>query len=146
MHRCLKQVGECLEELRFNTGIAAMMTLMNEVEGKPFNTGQAEIFTLMLAPYAPHLAEELWARLGHTKTLAYEPWPNVNPALLADSELELPIQVNGKVRSRLTVAVGTSDEQIKAKALADPAVIAHLNGQAPKKVIIVPNKLVSVVV
>jgi leucyl-tRNA synthetase len=123
-----------------------MMTLMNEIEGKALNQGQAELFTLMLAPFAPHLGEELWNRLGHAQSLSYEAWPNVNPAMLTDSEVELPVQINGMVRARVLVPVGLPEEELKKRALAEPQVKAHLNGGEPKKVIVIPNKMVSVVI
>jgi leucyl-tRNA synthetase len=146
LHRCLKQVGDDLDGLRFNTAIAAMMTFMNEAEGKPLTRGQAEVFTLMLAPFAPHIAEELWQRLGQAKTLAWEPWPNVNPALLKDDTLELPVQINGKLRSKIRVAANAGQAELQAAAMADEKVRECLDGKAPKKLIVVPGKMVSIVV
>jgi leucyl-tRNA synthetase len=146
LHRCLKKVGDDLETLSFNTAIAAMMGFMNEVEGKPLTKGQAEIFTLMLAPFAPHVAEECWQRLGQAKSLAWEPWPNVNPAMLKDDSVELPVQVNGKLRGVLILPVGAPAAEAERLALADPAIAKFLEGKAPKKVIVVPNKMVSIVV
>jgi leucyl-tRNA synthetase len=146
LHRCLKQVGDDLEGLRFNTAIAAMMSLLNEVEGKPLTRGQAELYTLMLAPFAPHIAEELWQRLGQAKSLAWEPWPNVNPALLKDDTVELPVQVNGKLRGKVVLPVGAPASEAERLALADEKVQAFLEGKAPKKVIVVPGKMVSLVV
>jgi leucyl-tRNA synthetase len=145
LHRCLKQVGDDIEGLRFNTAVSAMMSLLNAAEGKPFTRGQAEILVLMAAPFAPHLAEELWQRLGHSRSLAYEPWPNANPAMLKDDVLELPVQVNGKLRGRVTVPAGADAASVERAALLDPKVLSALEGKAPKKVIVVPNKLVSIV-
>jgi leucyl-tRNA synthetase len=145
LHRCLAQVSGDLESLRFNTAIAAMMTLMNEVEGKALTRGQAETLTLMLAPFAPHLGEELWQRLGHSKDLAWEAWPNPDPRWLKDDTLELPVQVNGKLRGRITVPAEASSAEVETAALADPKVQAALEGRTPKKVIVIPGKLVSFV-
>jgi leucyl-tRNA synthetase len=145
LHRCLKQVGDDLEGLRFNTAIAAMMTLMNQVEGKPLTRGQAETLALMVAPFAPHLGEELWQRLGHAKGLAWEPWPNPDPRWLKDETLELPVQVNGKLRGLVLVPAEATAADIEKAALADPKVQAALEGRTPKKVIVVPKKLVSFV-
>ena len=145
LHRCLKQVGDDLEGLRFNTAIAAMMTLMNQIEGKPLTRGQAETLALMVAPFAPHLGEELWQRLGHAKGLAWEAWPNPDPRWLKDDTLELPVQVNGKLRGLVVVPAEATAADIERAALADPKVQAALEGRAPKKVIVVPKKLVSFV-
>jgi leucyl-tRNA synthetase len=146
IHRALKQVGDDIEGLRFNTAIAALMTLMNEVEGKPLTRGQAELLTLMLAPLAPHIAEELWQRLGHAQSLAWEPWPNADPAWLQDATVDLPVQVNGKLRGVITLPVGAPAADAERAALAEPKVAASLEGKAPKKVIVVPGKMVSIVV
>ena len=142
----IMKVGDDLESLSFNTAIAATMTLMNEMEGKPLTRGQAEVFTLMLAPFAPHIAEELWQRLGQAKTLAWEPWPNVNPAMLKDDTVELPVQVNGKLRGKVVLPVGAPAAEAERLALADEKVVAFLEGKAPKKIIVVPGKMVSIVV
>ena len=102
-------------------------------------------FVLLLAPFAPHLAEELWHSLGHANTLAYEPWPIFEPALLVASTIEIPVQVNGKIRVRLVVSPDISKEDLEKLALADPKVQENLGGRAPKKVIVVPGKLVNIV-
>ena len=91
------------------------------------------------------MAEELWARLGHEHSLAYEPFPEADPALLVDDTVELPVQVNGKVRGRVVVATDASTESIEATALADDKVQAALEGRTPKKVIVVPGRMVSIV-
>jgi leucyl-tRNA synthetase len=121
------------------------MTLMNEIEGKPLTRGQAETMALMVAPFAPHLGEELWQRLGHAKGLAWEPWPNPDPRWLKDDTLELPVQVNGKLRGLVVVPADATAADIERAALADPKVQAALDGRSPKKVIVVPKKLVSFV-
>ncbi len=101
---------------------------------------------LLLAPFAPHLAEELWQALGHTTTLAYEPWPTFDPALAKADEIEVPVQVNGKVQARLTVPAEIDDKALEAAALADETVKAQIAGKTIKKVIVVPRKLVNLVV
>lgn len=105
-----------------------------------------ETFTLLLAPMAPHIAEELWELLGHAETLAYHPWPTFDPALLKDDEVEVPVQVNGKVRGRVVVPADAERDAIEAAARADEKVAALLEGKAIKKVIVVPGKLVNFVV
>ena len=146
LHRCLKQVGSDIEGLRFNTAIAAMMSLMNEAEGRSLTRGQAEIFILMLAPFAPHLAEELWSRLGHAASLAYEAWPRVDEAAVRVDNIEVPVQVNGKVRSRMQAPAGAGGPELEKLALADEKVKAALAGAVVKKVIVIPGKMVSLVV
>jgi leucyl-tRNA synthetase len=101
---------------------------------------------LLLSPFAPHLAEELWRALGHKETLAYEPWPKYDAALLTSEEVEIVVQINGKVRARLTVPAGLDEETLKNKVLEDPAVRALLEGKQVKKVIAVKGKLVNIVV
>ncbi len=105
-----------------------------------------ETFTLLLAPMAPHLAEELWQILGHDQTLAYEPWPSHDPALLKDEEIEIPVQVNGKLRGRVLVPADADKEQIESAARDDDKIAVLLEGKAVRKVIVVPGKLVNFVV
>jgi leucyl-tRNA synthetase len=101
-------------------------------------------FVLLLSPLAPHLGEELWEALGHARTLAYEPWPTYDPALLVDDELEIPVQVNGKIRARIRVAASAGTEVVESAARE--AVAAQLDGKEIKKRVVVPGKLVNFVV
>jgi leucyl-tRNA synthetase len=146
LHQTIKRVTDDLDHMRFNTAIAAMMEYTNyltPLASKP--RAALEPFVLLLAPFAPHLAEELWHALGHGNTLAYEAWPVYDPALLVASTIEIPVQVNGKVRARLVVAPDTAKEELEKLALADAKVQENLGGRAPKKVIVVPGKLVNIV-
>jgi len=147
LHRCIQKVTEDTEEMRFNTAISAMMELTNYLtkqEVRPLSV--LKPFVLLLAPYAPHAAEELWTALGHTTTLAYEPWPTFDPELVKADEIEIPVQINGKLRARLLVPADTDNAGLQAAALADEAVIQALAGATPKKIIVVPKKLVNLVV
>ena len=147
LHRTIQKVTEDTDGLRFNTAISAMMEFVNHVtklEARP--RAVLEPFVLLLAPYAPHLAEELWRALGHRDTLAYEPWPAFDPALTKADEIEVPVQVNGKVRARLKVPAEIGDKELEAAALADESVKAQLAGKTVKMVKVVPRKLVNVVV
>ncbi|MDT5164362.1 MAG: leucyl-tRNA synthetase, partial [Mycobacterium sp.] len=101
---------------------------------------------LLLAPLAPHLAEELWERLGHPKSLAHGPFPVADPAYLVEDTVEYPVQVNGKVRGRITVSAGADADAVETAALADEKVQAFLAGGTPKKVIVVAGKMVNLVV
>ncbi len=136
-----------LEGLRFNTAIAKLIELNNHLTklgGCP--RAMADRFVLMLAPMAPHIAEELWRCLGNTDTTTYEPFPQANPSFLIDDTVELPVQVNGKVRSRITVAADADAASIEAFALADAKVQASLAGATPKKVVVVPGRTINIVV
>jgi leucyl-tRNA synthetase len=147
LHQTIQKVTEDLDALRFNTAISAMMELTNlltreEVRSKSLlNT-----FVLLLSPFAPHLAEELWRALGHTDTLAYEPWPTFDPALTREDEIEVPIQVNGKLRSKVTAPAGIDEETLRKTALADERIRELTAGKTVRKVIVVPGKLVNIVV
>ena len=101
---------------------------------------------LLLAPLAPHIAEELWQALGHWDSLAYEPWPGYDPSLTREDTIELPIQINGKVRSRIQVSAAATPKEIEPAALADEKIQGLLGGKPPKKVIVVPGKLVNIVI
>jgi len=147
MHRTIKEVGEDIEGLRFNTGIAELIKLNNEMGKLPSIPRElAEDFALMLAPFAPHLAEEVWHRLGHERSLARRPWPTYDPAKLIESTMELPVQVNGKLRDKITVAADADEQTILLIASGSPGVQSWLSGKNIKKRIYVRNKLVNLVV
>jgi leucyl-tRNA synthetase len=146
LHKTIKGVTLDLERMAFNTAISKLMVFKNKATetAGALNRSQAERFVLLLAPFAPHIAEELWARLGHTKTLAYDSWPKFDEAMTQDSTKELPVQVNGKLRARITVAATASVDEVKAKA--KEAVQNDLAGKTIVKEIVVPGRLVNIVV
>ncbi|GAA4599927.1 leucyl-tRNA synthetase [Actinoplanes octamycinicus] len=145
LHKVIAGVREDMGELRFNTAIAKLIELTNTLTPLPTVSREAvEPLVLMLSPFAPHLAEELWSKLGHTGTLAYADFPQADPAQLVADSITYPVQVNGKVRGRVEVAPDTPEEEVRAQALA--AVTEALAGKDPKKVIVVKGRLVSVVV
>jgi leucyl-tRNA synthetase len=145
LHRVIDGVRGDMDELRFNTAIAKLIELTNVLTPLQTTSREAiEPLVLMLAPFAPHVAEELWGRLGHEGTLAYADFPAADPALLVAESITYPVQVNGKVRGRVEVAPDTAQDEVRAAALA--AVADSLGGREPKKVIVVPGRLVSVVV
>ena len=150
LNAMIKKVGEDLEALAFNTGISAMMVFINEAEAFAKAGGvpreYLEKFVLCLSPFAPHLGEELWAFLGHAKTLAYEPWPAYDPNALVESEIEIPVQVLGKLRGRVTVAADATPAQMEEAARANPDVAKFLAGKTVVKVVAVPKRLVNFVV
>jgi leucyl-tRNA synthetase len=147
LHITIKRVTQDLEELRFNTAIAAMMEFSNHLTGLKVRPRKVlETLVLILSPFAPHLAEELWSALGHNPTLAYQPWPQFDEALTKSDQVEVPIQVNGKLRARKTVPADIDDESLRKLALADERVRGLLEGKQVKKVIVVPKKLVNIVI
>jgi leucyl-tRNA synthetase len=149
LHRTIEAVAADYEALRFNTAVAKLIELNNHLTrstGDAVPREVAEPLVLMMAPITPHVAEELWARMGHTTSLAYEPFPVADPALLVEDNIEYPVQINGRVRSRVTVAASATAADVEAVALSDPKVVATLDGRTPKKVIVVPGRLVNIVV
>ncbi len=144
--RAIHGVSEDIEAMRFNTAISKLMVYSREIaREQPLPREAAETFALLLAPFAPHLAEELWSRLGHAHSLAAEPWPSADPALLEEPTLTLAVQVNGKRRDEIEVPADADDAAIERAALASPAVARHLDGRKPKRVIVVPGRLVNIV-
>jgi leucyl-tRNA synthetase len=147
LHKLIRKVTEDLEAMKFNTAIAAMMEFVNGVyKAGSIVGGQAERFVLLLAPFAPHIAEELWERLGHAESLAYEPWPVYDESLVAEERVELPVQVNGKVRSRVSVSADADEDAVIAAALADERIAELTAGKDFVKKIVVPGRLVNLVV
>lgn len=150
LRRTVQKVTDDLEAQpipRFNTAIAAMMEFTNHLTGLAVRPKSVlTTFMLLLSPFAPHLAEELWRALGHDQTLAYEPWPSFDPALTKADEIEVPVQINGKVRARLLVPPDIDKAALEKTALADESVQKQLEGKQVKKVIVVPGKLVNIVV
>ena len=169
LHACIKKVTEDLDGLRFNTAISALMVFVNEAmtwETKPVSV--LRDFLILLQPFAPHIAEELWEKLSTvhgpqsvfrasvssstvdcgpwTVDLAYQPWPKFDPALLVESEIEIPVQVNGKLRDVIKVPVNADNAALEAAAKASEKVQPFLAGKTIKKVIIVPKKLVNIAV
>jgi leucyl-tRNA synthetase len=145
LHRVIDGVRSDMEGLRFNTAIAKLIELTNRVtavggDGTPREV--AEPLVLMMSPFAPHVGEELWRRLGHDDSLAYVDFPVADPALLVAESVTYPVQVNGKVRGRVQVAADATEEAVRAAALA--AVAEHVTGD-PRKVIVVPGRMVSIV-
>lgn len=147
LHATIKKVTDDLETMSFNTAISQMMIFINEFSGngKPLPREAAETYVLLLAPFAPHLCEELWESLGHTSTLAYEPWPVCNEAYLKVDEIEILVQIAGKPKARVMMPAGADEETLQRLALAQPAVAEALAGKSVRKVICVPGRLVNII-
>ena len=148
LHRAIATVGEAIEGLQFNKSVAALYELTNAIEkAKPSATRDATIRTLLLlvAPGAPHLAEEAWAQRGEQGMIADAAWPTHDPALLIDDEVTIAVQVNGKLRETMTAPRGLAKDETEARALALPKVQSQLGDAIPRKVIVVPDRLVNIV-
>jgi leucyl-tRNA synthetase len=150
LHRTVDAVRDGMEKLRFNVSIAKITELSNHLTARYPAGGVprsvAEPLVLLLAPLAPHISEELWSRLGHAEPLVREPFPEADPARLVDDTVEIPVQVNGKVRGRVTVPAGADDQALEAAARADERLAGLLAGANVRKVVTVPGRLVNFVV
>ena len=146
-HQTVKKVSEDFESLGFNTAISQMMIFINAVyKEEVFPKEYAEGFVKLLNPVAPHIGEELWEMLGHTGTIAFEAWPTYDESKLSDDEKEIAVQVNGKVRATIKIAVDEAEDSIKAKALEEENVKRHMEGKEVVKVIVIKGKIVNIVV
>jgi len=147
LHKTIKKVTDDIESLKHNTAIAALMELTNEIKRLEVNNRQVvETLLKLLAPFAPHITEELWERLGHPRSIFQEKWPEYDPALVEKEEIELVVQINGKVRRRINILSGMAEEMIREIALSDDRVQELIQGKSIKKTIVVPNKLINIVV
>jgi leucyl-tRNA synthetase len=148
LHRTVAAVGEAIEGLQFNKAVAALYELTSAIEkAGPSASREQAVRTLLLlaAPIAPHLAEQAWAARGEAAMIADASWPEHDPALLIDDEVTIAVQVNGKLRDTVTAPRGLAKDAAEALALASPKVIAQLGGNPPRKVIVVPDRLVNIV-
>jgi leucyl-tRNA synthetase len=147
MHQTIAKVGEDIEALRFNTAISALMEFTNAAyKWGDLPTSLAKQFVLLLAPLAPHIAEELWQRLGHAASLAYEPWPSYEPKYVVTATVEIPVQINGKMRGRIEVPSDADEQQVIELARADETVLRYLEGKELKRAIYVRGRIVNFVV
>ncbi|MFB7212942.1 leucine--tRNA ligase [Streptomyces sp. NPDC056255] len=147
LHKAIDGVGQDMAGMRFNTAIAKVTELNNHLTkaGGPLSRSVAESLVLLVAPLAPHIAEELWRRLGHTDSVVHQDFPVADPAYVVDETVTCVVQVKGKVKARLEISPSITDEELEALALADPAVVAALDGAGIRKVIVRAPKLVNIV-
>jgi leucyl-tRNA synthetase len=147
LHQTVKKVTEDIETLSFNTAISSLMVLSHELAKAPVKPKSAmETFVLLLAPFAPHLAEELWEKMGHRESLAYAPWPCFDAVLVEEGEIEIPVMVNGKVKSRIVVRADWDEAVVEREALKDPKVLAALGSGKITQKKYVPKKIFTLVV
>ncbi|MFB4210584.1 leucine--tRNA ligase [Shouchella sp. JSM 1781072] len=146
-HQTVKKVTEDFTEIRFNTGISQLMVFVNEANKQDILPKKlAEGFVKLLSPIAPHIAEEIWQKLGHSESIAYAEWPMYDESLLVENEIEVVVQINGKVKAKLVVAKTASKDELEAAAKADAKVQEAIGDKAIRKIIAVPGKLVNIVV
>jgi leucyl-tRNA synthetase len=146
LNQTIKKVGDDIETFSFNTAISAMMIFVNHLSKQQVMPKEVvEKFVLILGPFSPHIAEELWEKLGHSKSLTYEPWPEYDRELIKEKEIELAVQVKGKIKDRIIVSADADEEQIKQKALSCEKVIAAMAGKEPRKIIVIKSRLVNIV-
>ncbi|MCX6531754.1 MAG: class I tRNA ligase family protein, partial [Actinobacteria bacterium] len=148
--RCIYGVHQDMESLRFNTAILKLIELNNALTVHVNTTGTtpreiAVPLAQMLSPLCPHIAEELWHKLGVQTPITYTPFPVADPAMLLSETIEIPVQINGKLRTRLSASANISDDELRALALADPKIIQALAGATPTKIVIVPQRLINFV-
>ena len=148
LHQLIKKVDDDLEAMKFNTAVAAFMEFVNGWAGdkRVLSKKEAEIFLRLLAPLAPHISEELWNKLGYKKSVFLEKWPQYDKKLIEQETWQLIIQINGKVRDKIEVKKGISEEKVKELALSQEKVKKWLDNKKPKKVIYIPNRLINLVV
>ena len=147
-HKTIEVVTDHIERLRFNTGLAKLMDHLNYLAKlTPVEMGRfaAESFVVLLAPMAPYVTEEMWRALGHKDSVHLESWPKFDPNLARDETVTVVVQINGKVRDRLEVAVGTAEAEVRELALKSESVVRHLGSKTPQKIIYIPNKMLSIV-
>ena len=146
-HRLVHGVAKDIEAMQFNTAIAKMMGFMNDFTQLPiYPRGVVKMATQALAPFAPHIAEEMYHLLGNTGTVCDAQWPQFNEEYLKESSVNYPVSFNGKVRFTLQLPADTSREEVERTALANEQTQKYLEGKSPKKVIVVPGKIVNIVV
>jgi leucyl-tRNA synthetase len=146
LHKTIKKVTDDIEAMSYNTAISAMMEFVNlAYKETHMDRKTAETFTLLLSPFAPHIGEELWSRLGQTKTLAYESWPTFDQALIAEDSWVVSVQVNGKLRGTLEVSKTATQAEVLALARALDSVQRNIEGKSVRKEIYVPGKIVNFV-
>jgi leucyl-tRNA synthetase len=145
-HKTIKKVGDDIRGLRLNTAISTMMIFVNAALDAGATRADLEALLIILSPFAPHIAEELWHGLGHEDLVCQQTWPPFDPALTVDDVVEVVVQINGKLRSRLALARDTSETDAVAAAKADPAAAKWLEGKTVAKIIFVQNRLVNMVV
>ena len=146
LHKTIKKVNEDIQSFSFNTSVSQFMICVNELSAlKCHHKAILEPVAILIAPFAPHIAEELWKHLGHTQSITYAPYPTHDDQYLQEDSKEYPVSFNGKVRFKRAFPTDMPVAEIEKVILADPQTMEQLQGKAPKKVIVVPNRIINVV-
>ncbi|MAO49105.1 MAG: leucine--tRNA ligase, partial [Aequorivita sp.] len=146
LHKTIKKVQEDIENFSFNTSVSSFMIAVNELSAQKCNSREVlEPLAILISPYAPHIAEELWEKLGHSESISTAPFPKFEEKYLVESTKEYPISFNGKMRFTLELPLDLSKEEIESAVMAHEKTAQYLEGRTPKKVIIVPGKIVNIV-
>lgn len=147
LHKTIKKIGEDLDRYSWNTCVSAMMICVNELmDGKCTDPGIMKEFCILLSPYAPHLAEEIWQQLGHTDSVVFQPWPVFDESHLKEDDFEYPVSFNGKMRFKLSLPADLPKDQVQEAIMEHEKTVHYLEGKDPKKVIVVPKRIVNIVV
>ena len=147
LHKTIEKVGLDIEQFNFNTAISSMMILVNEMEKlESISKNEYKTLLLLLAPFAPHITEELWSGMGNTESIHLAQWPEFDPSKSVSSEITIAIQVNGKVRDTIVVSADTPEKDLETQALARPDIIKWVDGKTVKKVITVKGRIVNIVI
>ena len=147
LHKTIKKISEDIERFSFNTSVSNFMICVNELTDlKCSKRSVLEPLLVLLSPYAPHITEELWEKLGHKESIAYAPFPELNEQYLIEDNFNYPVSFNGKMRFQIELPAGLSVQEIEKEVMGREEVLKYLNGAAPKKIIIVPKKIVNIVV
>jgi len=145
LHKTVKKVSDDIEAFKFNTAVSSLMIMINEVQKTAISKDDFKIILRLLAPFAPHITEELWERFGETKSIHHSSWPTYDTEKISDDVVTIGVQINGKVRAELTIDVTATSQELEASALALPRIQEYLAGQTPKKVIVVPGRVINIV-
>jgi leucyl-tRNA synthetase len=146
LHATIKKVTEDIESLSFNTAISQMMIFVNAfTNAETIPTSAMRIFLLLLNPFAPHISSELWEKLKSSGDITAQAWPSYDAKFLVEDEVEIVIQINGKVRDRMMMSMSATEDEMKAAVLANPKIMQLIAGKSISKVVVVPKKLVNVV-
>jgi len=146
LHKTIAKVETDINQFKFNTAISALMSFVNLAEKEGITSPQFEVLLKLLAPFAPHLTEELWESLGHTTSIHLEHWPEYKSELLKDTELIIAVQVNSKVRDNIQIKSGSSEEDVTKKAIESTKIQKWLDGKTPKRVVYVEGRLINLIV
>jgi leucyl-tRNA synthetase len=147
LHKSIKKIGDDIEAMHFNTAISQLMILTNTLlDAESIADDDYKAYICLIAPFAPHITEEIWHDLGYETSIHHESWPEFDPELLIEDQVVIAIQVNGKVRGTIQVASDATEDMVRQAALADSNVERHLAGQEPKKTIYVPGKIFNIVI